>query len=86
MQRKVPESEKEYPENRMFGWSLPAYGLYVRHVKNLTLDNVQFNLAQPDARPAVWLEDVHNVKGSVTGGGASVPAVKLINTSGIKLL
>jgi len=29
--RIVPENQTGYPENRMFGWSLPAYGLYVRH-------------------------------------------------------
>ncbi|HUW59989.1 MAG TPA: glycosyl hydrolase family 28 protein [Candidatus Bathyarchaeia archaeon] len=35
----VPELEKEYPDADMFE-SLPAYGLYCRHVKDLTLDNV----------------------------------------------
>jgi len=36
----VPEQEKLYPTANMFG-PLPAYGLYVRHVKNLTLSNMQ---------------------------------------------
>ena len=35
----VPELEKEYPDADMFE-SLPAYGLYCRHVKDLTLANV----------------------------------------------
>ena len=61
--RKVPEDDKGYPENRMFGWSLPAHGLYVRHVKNLRLNNVQFTLSKPDVRPAIWLEDVHQFHG-----------------------
>jgi hypothetical protein len=87
-QRKIPESETLYPENRMFGWSLPAYGLYVRHVKNLTLDNVQFNLLQPDARPAVWLEDVHQV--SATGlktdrSFGNKDRVRQINTTGVSI-
>jgi len=60
--RKVPENEKEYPENRMFGWSLPSYGLYIRHAKNIVLENVQFNLMSPDQRPCVWLNDAHKVK------------------------
>ena len=58
----VPEQEKNYPENRMFGYSLPAYGLYVRHVKNLSCENFRFHLNAPDARPAVVLDDCHNVK------------------------
>ena len=58
----VPEKEKSYPENRSLGYSLPAYGLYVRHVKNLSLGNFQFRLNNPDARPAVMLDDCHHVR------------------------
>jgi polygalacturonase len=82
-QRKVPESENGYPENRMFGWSLPAYGLYVRHVKNLTLDNVQFNLSQPDARPAVWLEDAHEVKTTGLRTSGKTEPIRQVNTSDV---
>ncbi len=57
----VPEKEKSYPENRMFGYSLPAYGLYVRHIKNLSVENFTFKLLAPDARPAVVLDDCHNI-------------------------
>ena len=35
----VPEEERRYPTANMFG-TLPAYGLYCRHVKNLVLSNV----------------------------------------------
>ena len=59
--RVVPENEKAYPENRMFGNILPAYGLYVRHVRNIYLDNIQFYLMQPDYRPAIWFEDAQDV-------------------------
>lgn len=44
----------------MFGDVLPAYGLYMRHAKNVTLDNVQFNLMEPDPRPAIWFDDVQD--------------------------
>lgn len=60
--RKVPESEKEYPENRMFGWSLPASGLFIRHAKNITIDNFQLSLRQPDLRPMIYLDDVKQLK------------------------
>lgn len=56
--RNVPENEKGYPENRMFGNTLPAYGMYLRHAKNVTLDNIQFNLMNPDPRPAILFDDV----------------------------
>ncbi len=36
----VPEQEKEYPTANMFG-PLPAYGLYLRHVKHVTMSNIQ---------------------------------------------
>ncbi|MCX5769081.1 MAG: glycosyl hydrolase family 28 protein [Candidatus Hydrogenedentes bacterium] len=42
----VPELEKEYPDADMFE-TLPAYGLYCRHVKDLSLANVHL-LYTPD--------------------------------------
>lgn len=56
------ENEKGYPENRMFGHSLPGYGLFIRHAKNIVLENVKFNLTKPDYRPAIYLDDTHNIK------------------------
>jgi len=59
----VPENEDAYPQaNVVFGYSVPAYGMYVRHVKDLVLENFIFNLRAPDARPAVMLDDCHNIK------------------------
>jgi hypothetical protein len=56
----VPERNSVGPDNRMLGYSLPGYGLYVRHVKNLMFENFRFNLRSPDARPAIVLDDCHN--------------------------
>jgi len=53
----VPERENGYPEPSMFGL-LPAYGLFVRHARNVTVDNVEVSFAQADERPAVVLVDV----------------------------
>ena len=44
----------------MFG-DLPAYGLYCRHVVGLTVDGIDLSVAQPDARPAVVLDQVRDV-------------------------
>lgn len=63
----VPENETGYPEIKMFGNKgesgpcLPAYGLYVRHVKNISLRDVKFDLAAPDARAPVFFDDVHDI-------------------------
>ena len=53
----VPEMPREYPEPSNFG-ILPAYGLYARHVRGLTVRNVTFTLRSGDGRPAVVLDDV----------------------------
>ena len=37
---------------------LPAYGLYCRHVQGLRTDELDLTTEQPDARPAVVLDDV----------------------------
>ena len=60
---KIPEAEGDYPEFTMFDKkALPAYGLYLRHVDCLTLDNVNLRLASPDCRPAIYREDVRNLE------------------------
>jgi polygalacturonase len=84
----VPEKEATYPENRMFGPSLPAYGLYVRHVKNLVVEDFRFNLTAPDARPAVLLDDCHDVR--LTGFDVAAPShdqplFRLIQSSNVTL-
>jgi hypothetical protein len=38
----------------------PAYGLFARNVKGLTLNNVRFTVAEPDLRPAVVLDNVQD--------------------------
>lgn len=56
----VPEMEKAYPENRMFNTMLPAYGLYIRHADNITLDNVQLRThTGKEERPAIVADDVN---------------------------
>ena len=56
----VPEQIDKYPEFTMFG-ELPAWGFYLRHVRNITLKNVQLSLADEDFRPAIVEDDVENM-------------------------
>ena len=53
----VKELEELYPESTMFG-TLPAYGLYVRHVNHISVDHVVFDLKGTDSRPAIVCDDV----------------------------
>lgn len=57
----VTENEAGYPEFSMFG-ELPVWGFYVRHVKGLTLMNVQFSYQKEDFRAACAFDDVEGLK------------------------
>ena len=56
----VPEKEFSYPEFSMFG-ELPSWGLYVRHVDELTMKNVRLSARKQDYRPAYVFDDVRNI-------------------------
>ncbi|MCC5930972.1 MAG: glycoside hydrolase family 28 protein [Cyclobacteriaceae bacterium] len=56
----VPENADAYPEFHMFG-ELPSWGLYVRHVKGLTMKNIQLKVLEDDFRPAMVFDDVGNL-------------------------
>jgi polygalacturonase len=68
----VPEKENAYPDPQEFG-KIPAYGFYIRHVKNIEVANVELKLENEDFRPPFILEDVKgasfiNVKAPVKDG------------------
>ena len=58
----VPEITKMYPKNPAFGKTLPASGIYFRHVKNLTLSNVIVETIEKDERNEFVFDDVTNLK------------------------
>ena len=57
----VPEHEEKYPESTMFG-ILPAYGFFCRHVDGLTFRDIDIKYNEPEYRPALICDDVHNLK------------------------
>jgi hypothetical protein len=57
----------------MFG-VLPAYGFYIRHAKNVELNNIEVSYLKEDQRPAFVLEDVK---------GADFFRVKAQKTEGV---
>ncbi|WP_430455454.1 glycoside hydrolase family 28 protein [Rheinheimera sp.] len=69
----VPQERAAYPEYSMFG-ELPAYGLFVRHVRGLVLKNVRLSSLEADFRPALVLDDVIGLTlDQVHLGGAQRP-------------
>jgi polygalacturonase len=57
--REIPEKPASYPESTMFG-TLPAYGFFCRHVKNLKFQNVKLKTSIPDHRHAIFFDDVEH--------------------------
>jgi polygalacturonase len=57
LQRQIPEHADHYPEPSMFGVT-PAYGLYVRHARNLDVHHADLRTAAREGRPPVVLHDV----------------------------
>ncbi|MDR3094320.1 MAG: polygalacturonase [Bacteroidales bacterium] len=59
----VPEKERDYPENRMFGMMLPAYGFYLRHADCILFDNVKLQtFGDREERHAIVADDVTQLR------------------------
>jgi hypothetical protein len=77
--RDVPQRAGEYFELGV----LPAYGMYARNVRGLTLHDVRFELASPDLRPAMVFDQVVDsaINGfSAQGHPAGESMLRFINT------
>ena len=76
---------KSYPENRMFGNTLPAAGFYVRHARNVRFNNVRFDAMKPDVRPLFFLDDVVGAELNQCKGAAPADAkfIRTVHSSGI---
>jgi len=64
--------------------TLPAYGFWVRHVKDFKLKDCNINYETLDNRPAIVLDDVSGAEiESLNVPDKTIPAVKQINSSNI---
>ncbi|WP_430972356.1 glycoside hydrolase family 28 protein [Sunxiuqinia rutila] len=54
----VKENDKGYPTPNMFGDILPASGFFVRHVRNITFNNIQLFNKGDNVRPAFIFHNV----------------------------
>ena len=57
--KEMKELADSYPESTMWG-NLPAYGFYLRHVKDIMLSNITLKFKTKDERPAINCSDVEN--------------------------
>lgn len=85
-EKPFPENPQAYPENRMFGFTYPVSGFYIRHVKNMEISGLSLSVRNPDHRPALALDDV--MGGKITGLKTPPPkgknaAVSVINSGQI---
>jgi polygalacturonase len=82
-----PELGKGYPEPSHLG-TMPAYGLFARHVKDLELADIHFSLESQDLRPAIVCVDVAGLeidhyKAQLAPG---IPAGRFDLVTGLKVL
>ena len=57
----VPEDKAGYPEFSKFV-ELPAWGIYIRHARDIEFNNIKLSCEKKDYRTAIVLDDVHNSK------------------------
>jgi len=77
----VEENREGYPESTMFG-KLPAYGLYIRHARNIHLNDIELTTEQPDKRSSLVCEDVEELDirdVRAAGGSNGVPLIQFRN-------
>ncbi|MFD1874366.1 glycoside hydrolase family 28 protein [Hymenobacter bucti] len=84
IQADLPEDAAGYPEPQKLGVG-PAYGFYIRHAKNLTLNGVNLYLLGSETRAALLLTDVqgaalHQV---TVPAGAAAPRLVLRQVSSL---
>lgn len=68
--KSIPELEDHYPESTKWG-TLPSFGFFIRHARNISLNNIELRLKREDHRPAILCDDVEqlNISGLKIGSG-----------------
>ena len=80
-----PERENGYPEPGMFG-PMPAYGFFLRHMRNLEMSHVEIAAKTADARPAIYLADVERTDFfAITAARAAAGAFALHNVKDLRI-
>ena len=80
-----PEVEQKYPEPNMFG-PMPSQGFYLRHVRNVSLSNIEIAAMADDARPAFILQNVTGADFFHIKTPPSAPVLELHDSSDVTTL
>jgi len=81
----VPEKEDGYPEPGMLG-VLPAHGFYFRHVDRLEMSHIEIQPKAPDARPAIYTDNVHRADFYFITAPSNPPAFSLNASTDTRIL
>ncbi len=82
----LPEKTKAYPENRMYGSVFPSSGLYIRHVKNITVKNFSIENRNKDERPIFYVEDADSVNiDGLKSENVLINPLKIINSKNVQI-
>lgn len=65
LEKVVPMNSDHYPLHGMFG-KLPAWAFYLRHARNITIENLVLDAPTAEERPALLADDVENLNVSVS--------------------
>lgn len=86
----VPEMKDSYPENRMFGVILPAYGFYIRHANHIFLEDIKLSaIGGNEERHVIYADDVNGLeitKSMLQSPSGNKSIVHLKSCKDIKLL
>lgn len=77
---RVPPERRSSSLEPSFMGTLPAFGLYVRHARGVAAKDVSFTTDQPDARPAILLDDVAGAQ--IQGVRTSAPVARAVKATG----
>jgi polygalacturonase len=80
----VQENIDAYPEINRFGKTLPAFGVFLRHARGVKLDDITLKLDAPDHRPALFVQDVSDLKLTGWKIPASAPNATLLHFSDVQ--
>jgi polygalacturonase len=81
--RIMPDKPESYPEYNNFGIT-PAYGMNLKHIKNIQLNGICLDYAKDDGRPALFMEDIEGADISLLRAKIADSAITLIRSKDIR--
>ena len=84
----LPEKDEGYPTAGMFGQILPASGFFIRHVKNIKLENISLTMEGENVPPAFVLDDVKGtyIRNHQINGFANSELIKEKNCENVQVI